>query len=567
MKNLKLGISLKTSIITSIVVLIFLGVNSVVSIKLQSGLSESMIEKFTDTQSKELKEFSQIQNDQVRTNTQILLEICKNISNTFIYDFDPDSLRPFLGNFIKVDNIIAIKVTDVDGNPFAAAWKKDEIQTAEVIPEDFPLDEKFSFVQDAVHDGNKIGAVQIFYTDQLVKNEITKKTGQTESSIQEFENIASETINKSIKTQTFVGLGIVLILILCIVVSLNFIVARPINQTVLMIKDIAQGEGDLTKRLTVSSKDEIGELSTWFNLFVEKLQGIISDMARSSGNVRSSAETLLAVAKDMSEGAGDMSKKSQTVATAARETSENMTSVAAAAEQSSANINMVSAAAEEMTSTINEIAQNTEKTKVTSNEAAQKAQKASSNIDELTRSALEIGKVVETINDISEQTNLLALNATIEAARAGEAGKGFAVVASEIKALARQTAEATLDIKSKIDLIQNSTKNSVQEIGDVSNAILSANEMIDTVAAAVEEQSATTREIAENVAQAARGIQEVTENVSQSSTAANEIAQDISDVDNLSHDMLKNSKKVTDDSEGLNLLSMELNETVDQFVI
>ena len=228
---------------------------------------------------------------------------------------------------------------------------------------------------------------------------------------------------------------------------------------------------------------------------------------------------------------------------------------------------MVSAAAEEITSTINEIAQNTEKTRVTSNEAADKAKSTLSNINDLTKSALEIGKVVETINDISEQTNLLALNATIEAARAGEAGKGFAVVASEIKALARQTAEATLDIKEKIDQIQNSTKKSVSEIQHVTTAILSANEMIDTVAASVKEQSATTKEIARNVNQAALGIQEVTTNVTQSSVVASEIAKDIVNVNNSSNEMFINSQTVTKDSEGLSDLSKELNKTVDQFVI
>ncbi len=228
---------------------------------------------------------------------------------------------------------------------------------------------------------------------------------------------------------------------------------------------------------------------------------------------------------------------------------------------------MVSAAAEEITSTINEIAQNTEKTRVTSNEAADKAKSTLSNINDLTKSALEIGKVVETINDISEQTNLLALNATIEAARAGEAGKGFAVVASEIKALARQTAEATLDIKEKIDQIQNSTKESVSEIQHVTTAILSANEMIDTVAASVKEQSATTKEIDRNVNQAALGIQEVTTNVTQSSVVASEIAKDIVNVNNSSNEMFINSQTVTKDSEGLSDLSKELNKTVDQFVI
>ncbi len=567
MKNFKIGISAKTSLITGVIVLIFLGINSVVSINLQSGLSNSMIEEFTQTQSKELENYTLSQNRLVEANTKIILEICSNISKTFIYDFDMDGLKPLLMNFVKVDSVTAIKVSDVDDNPFAAAWEKGKILSGETIPEDLKLNGKLSFTQEAVHDGNKVGTVQIFYTEKLVKNGIAKKKEHTEKSIESFRTIASNNINKSVKTQIVVGLGIVCVLIASIMLCLNFIVAKPINKTVLMIKDIAQGDGDLTKRLTINSNDEIGELGKWFNSFVEKLQGIIKNIAGNSGDVNQASEKLLTVAKRMSEGSAGMSEKSQSVAAAAEEMSTNMTSVAAAAEQSTSNINMVSAAAEEMTSTINEIARNTEKTKETSNEAAKKTQSASSNINALTSSALEIGKVIEAINDISEQTNLLALNATIEAARAGAAGKGLAGVAAERKALAKQTADSTVKKKEKIGQIQNSTKESVTEIEQVTKAILSANEMIDTVAAAVEEQSVTTREIAENVNQAARGIQDVTENVTQSSLVAGEIAKDIADVNTSSTEMTENSHQVTNSSESLRKLSEGLNKTVDQFVI
>lgn len=372
---------------------------------------------------------------------------------------------------------------------------------------------------------------------------------------------------KQLRNRMIMAAILSMVISVLVIVTIVRKIVISVNHAVNGLKDISEGEGDLTKRLTISSNDEIGELGKWFNVFIEKLQGIITHISKNSGDLNGSSDTLLTIAKEMSDEANNMSEKSQSVATAAEEMSANMTSVAAAAEESSANINMVSAAAEEMTSTINEIAQNTEKTKLTSNDAAIQAKSASSKINDLTKAALKIGKVVETITDISEQTNLLALNATIEAARAGEAGKGFAVVAAEIKVLARQTAEATLDIKEKIEQIQTSTKDSVSEIAQVTNAILNANEMIDTVAAAVEEQSATTKEIAENVNQAALGIQEVTTNVAQSSVVSHEIAKDIADVNHSSNKMSENSHKVTKDSEGLSNLSEELNKTVDQFII
>ena len=344
-------------------------------------------------------------------------------------------------------------------------------------------------------------------------------------------------------------------------------IARSVNQVVEGLKDTAQGEGDLTQRLAVKTKDEVGSLAKWFNTFLEKLQRIIGEIAGSSGNLSTASSDLLGISEKMAHSARNMSDQAGSVAASAEEMSANMSSVASAAEQSSANINMVATAVEEMTATINEIAMNTEKTRSSSNHAVERTHKAAGNIDALNVSAKDIGRVVETINDISEQTNLLALNATIEAARAGESGKGFAVVAGEIKALAMQTAEATLEIKDKIQNIQGSTHQTVEEIEAITQAISTVNQMIDTVAVAVEEQSATTKEIASNVGQAARGIQEVTENVTQSSQVADEISQDISQVNTEAGQMSENSDQVNGAAQGLNQLSEALQGAVDQFKI
>ncbi|MCG8689262.1 MAG: methyl-accepting chemotaxis protein [Desulfobacterales bacterium] len=357
------------------------------------------------------------------------------------------------------------------------------------------------------------------------------------------------------------------ILILGIIYFINRTVVRPINAVAENMEDIASGEGDLTKRIEVKNKDEIGVLVGWFNTFVEKLQGIIGDISNNTDTIEQSSTGFLTISEQMSEGVQQMANTSNAVAAAAGEMSSTMSSVAEAAEQSSTNINMVSSAAEEMTSTINEIAQNTEKTSMTSNETVVRTKTASEKIAYLSQSAQEIGKVIDTINDISEQTNLLALNATIEAARAGDAGKGFAVVASEIKSLAQQTADATLEIKTKIENIQGSTKETVTEIEGITVAITDVNEMIDNVAASVEEQSVTTKEIAENVVQAAEGIQGVTENVTQSSNVANQIAEDISSVNQSSSEMSETGSKIKNNAESLNELSKKLKANVDQFKI
>ena len=344
-------------------------------------------------------------------------------------------------------------------------------------------------------------------------------------------------------------------------------VVFPINKLNEIVKDIAQGEGDLTKRVNIASKDELGELAGWINLFIERTQGIIGDISGNAGALKDAASGLSQLSVQMSSGTENMFGKSNTVSAAAEEMSSNMTSVAGAMEEASTNMSLVATAAEQMTSTVSEIAQNSEKGRAITGEAVVQAQSALESIDRLGHAANEIGKVTETITDISEQTNLLALNATIEAARAGEAGKGFAVVANEIKELAKQTASATGEIKERIDGIQSSTEGTVTEIKSISTIINNVNEIVTTIATAVEEQSAVTRDIAGNVAQASQGIQEVNENVAQSSAVAGEIARDISDVNQSCSEMSNNSSQVNLSAQELDKLAEKLQEMVTQFKV
>jgi methyl-accepting chemotaxis protein len=354
-------------------------------------------------------------------------------------------------------------------------------------------------------------------------------------------------------------------LMLGLMVFLVSSVIRPISHVVDGLKDVAQGEGDLTKRLKVDSSDEVGELSKWFNIFLDKLQGIISDIAGKADSLGTSSTSLSDLSGKLSEGAQHMSGLSSSVASAAEEMSANMNTVAASSNEAASNVNMVSSAAEEMTATINEIAMNSEKARTISEDAVTQATEASSRMENLGQSAQSIGKVTQTINDISDQTNLLALNATIEAARAGDAGKGFAVVANEIKELAKQTAVATQEIRHQIEGIQSSTSESIDQINRISEVINSVNVIVSTIAAAVEEQSVTTKEIAGNVAQASQGIQEVNENVSQSSVVSGEIAKEIAGVNEASTQLNVNSNQVNQSAEDLYRLANELNELVGKF--
>ena len=355
----------------------------------------------------------------------------------------------------------------------------------------------------------------------------------------------------------------VLLLVLAIVFTSKII--KPIKAVVDGLQDVAEGDGDLTKRLEISSKDEVGDLAKWFNIFMEKLQTMIKSIAANAGEVTTSAGSLSDISSQMSESSDQISRRSENVATSSTSMSANIDSVAAALEQASTNMTMVAGAAEEMNATIIEIARNSEKAREITGDAVSQAENTSRTIGELGNSAQEIGKVTETINDISEQTNLLALNATIEAARAGDAGKGFAVVANEIKELARQTASATQEIKEKINGIQNSTSGTITEISSILKVISDANEIVATIAASVEEQSVTTKEIASNVAQASSGITEVNENLASSNKAASDISNEISLVSSNIGEISSSSAQVNLSAQELKKLSEVLDGLVKRF--
>lgn len=365
---------------------------------------------------------------------------------------------------------------------------------------------------------------------------------------------------------------LVIVIVSILIVSLViFITSKsitsPINETVKNLKDLSEGEGDLTTRLDIKSNDEIGQLSGRFNDFIEKLQTMISHIKDGVNTLSFSSSEMSAIAKDLSNGSAHSSEMASTVSAASEEMTANMSTVAAAMEQSSVNINTVASAAEEMTSTINEIAQNAENARSITEDAVSKASQSTEIMAELSGSADDIGKVVETITDISAQVNLLSLNATIEAARAGDAGKGFAVVANEIKDLAEQTADASLDIKEKIDSIQSSSENSLKSIQDISKIISDVNDIVSTIATAVEEQSSATIEISTNMSQASTGIEDVNANINQSSAVAAEITKDISGVNTSSAEVAERSHQIRLSAEELSQLALKLDEMVGRFKV
>lgn len=392
------------------------------------------------------------------------------------------------------------------------------------------------------------------------------------------ESIKVSSLNKvtdgivGVGKDTLLNLSSSMLIIAAVFLLLSFFlvsrkISMPLRKAIEVLKDIAEGEGDLTRRLEVLTDDEVGDMAKWFNVFIARLQSIVKDIAHNASTLTKSSENLSGISTQMTKGAGVMSEKTNIVASSADMMNYSIKSVATTMKQSSTNVSLIAAASEELADTIGKIGLNTENARDISLKAVSQIQSASKMVEELGTSAQKIGQVSETINDISEQINLLALNATIEAARAGDAGKGFAVVATEIKALATQTANATNEINDKIESIQKSTFGTVSEIETVSNIINEINKIISTIARSVEEQSITTKEISNNVFQSSTGVQEVTTNISQIANSSQDITNEISHNSQIAKEMLSNSGEVKFNSEELNMLALQLKQLVGKFKI
>lgn len=369
---------------------------------------------------------------------------------------------------------------------------------------------------------------------------------------------------KLIKASIIASIGLFLACS-CYFFLVRYTISKPIKSVSSSLKDIAQGDADLTKRLFAKNNDEIGELVANFNQFINNLQRLIKKISGDTHLLNSASEDLSGISRDMSETSTITSKNTSNVSSSSNIMSDNMLAISTAMEEASSNISIMASATEEMSSTLTEISNNSDTARRVSNEGEKQSQRASLQVEKLTQVAQDIGKVTETIAEISDQTNLLALNATIEAARAGDAGKGFAIVAQEIKELSVQTASATNQIKQQINDVQVVVKQTLTEISNMAKVITEINTINQLVSESVSEQTTATSEISSNINQAAQVITEINTKVTQSTQMSADIDKDLAEVNNAAQKISTNSQQLFNSINQLEEMALGLEQIVQQF--
>jgi methyl-accepting chemotaxis protein len=452
--------------------------------------------------------------------TVALIELTNSSILEAVFAYDFQQVEAISKSLVNTALITSINVTDHRGQVLAKA-SDDNKSDGQVERKAIPI----------VYNGSTIGSYDISFT--------------------------TEDMDKTLADQRNTTIYTVLALLAVSLISVYFLirsmVLAPVAEVTQSLSSIADGGGDLTRRLPTASQNEIAELAHNFNRVMEHISGIIRNVVDVNDKVRSNVSTMSAATESTVSSTAQQLREIELVATAVEELSASANEIARHAGDTAERTTATSVLAEEGNQIVNLSLENVNRLTGQIESTAQK-------IQVLKDSSVNIGSVMEVIRTIAEQTNLLALNAAIEAARAGEQGRGFAVVADEVRSLAQKTRASTEEIEGIIVQLQRAADEAHQAM---STSTASARETIDTasrVGGALDKIRANITTINDMNHQIATASHE-------QNTVVNEVSKNITAIHGLSERVAENAQVVDKSSTQLNRETGELKKQIDSFKV
>ena len=594
--------SIKIKLILPIIIL-YLVIQGIISTVVYNKLNQSMTDEL------HLQEANLEKSLTLKANNA--LEVLKQICPPALYNADTDTVKSYADAFEADPDIAFVALYDTDGTAITNAQLKTKENAESQEVKFYQEKDVYSDRVALQHEDEDVGFMEI----GVDKTQLNKLISELEERNQAF-------LKSLLNTITLAAILGFTILVIVMAVILGKII-QPIKEATTALKDISEGEGDLTSRLDVKTNDEIGELSNYFNNFVDSIHNIISVVQEKSSKLNKFSEEVSGSSSKLAEDSEEVNLQTNSVAAATEEMSVNVSEMAEAStlmsdkaqsvtgishavqdkmdlvlssmKEAEENVKGSSVIAEGIAEKIQGISQNVIQGRQVSNQAVESVANATDKVNELVKASLDIENVIQLITEISEQIKNLALNATIEAARAGEYGKGFAVVANEVKELARQTSDATEEISSRILYMKNSTDVTVSEIEKIDVVIKELSQVVESIDSSVQSQQEAIEvntensqqisekvsqvttlvdgansdviNINENISSVSQGAMEVSHNTQQGSTAVADISANLQAIKEVVNRSKKGVDEVSTSAEAMASIAHELDQLVSRFKV